>query len=285
MNRRAVTATLLAAGATCLGLGANSAFAGLGPAEWSIHLAATGPGQISAGWLSMRDSAFLLSTISRYETLTPVPDGNGAEFRGWVGACEPAGPSTCVVTPGGVATGGVLAGGAPCRWTAALFARPGEPTPVVVNPCAPDEGGAGGGAGGGATGGSGAASGGASGSSGGASGSGSGGAAPLPPVGTGLVGGVKVVSKAPPIKGARTGSKGGSVKASGKVPEGTTKVVQSLVLAGQPGVAVAGRCRIARANDTFTCSATPPRGRWRVVTQTRRGASVVGQASAIVTVR
>jgi len=129
MKRRAITATILPTGTACLAMGANSASAGLGPAEWSIHLTASGPGMIT-GSIGIRDTSFLLTTTAAAETLIPTPDGNNAEFRGWVGACAPAEASTLVVTAGGVAMGG----GAPCRWTAAQFAFPGEPTPSVANP-------------------------------------------------------------------------------------------------------------------------------------------------------
>jgi len=42
---------------------------------------------------------------------------------------------------------------------------------------------------------------------------------------------------------------------------------------------------IARAKGTCTCSARPPKGRRRVITQARRGTTVLGQSSAVVTVR
>jgi len=274
MKRRATILAMIVGGGACLAIGASSASAGLGPPEWSIHLAASGPGQIAAGWLSVRNTSFLLTTDASYETLTPTPDGNNAEFRGWVGACAPAETSVCVVTPGGVAMGG----GAPCRWTAALFALPGEPTPSVANPCETPAGGgpSGGGAGGGTSGGE---------STGGGTGGTPGAAAPLPPAGTSLLGGVTVVRAASALKGSRTSVKSGRVTATGRYPSGTARVVQSLVFNGKQGVAVAGRCRLQRAAGTFTCTATPPKGRWRVMTQAKRGTTVLGQSSAVVTVR
>ncbi|MBM3634237.1 MAG: hypothetical protein FJW99_02955 [Actinobacteria bacterium] len=274
MKRRATILATIVGGGACLAMGASSASAGLGSAEWSIHLAASGPGQIAAGWLSVRGTSFLLTTDARYETLTPTPDGNSAEFRGWVGACAPAETSTCVVTPGGVAMGLVV----PCRWTAALFALPGEPTPAVANPCeTAGGGGSSGGAGGSGSGGSGAA--------GGQSGGSSGGAAPQPPVGTSLQGGVTVVRTAPAIKGARTSVKSGVAKTTGRYPNGTTRMVQSLVFNGSQGVTARGKCRLQRTEGTFTCTSEPPRGRWRVITQAKRGTTVLGQSSTVVTVR
>lgn len=52
----------------------------------------------------------------------------------------------------------------------------------------------------------------------------------MPPAGTSLQGGVTVVRKAAVLKGVRTSVK--SVKATGRYPDGTTRVVQSLVFTG-----------------------------------------------------
>lgn len=285
MAPRTLTISAIAATA-CLALGASSALAGGGPvpAEWSINLTAQGPGTLTASWLSLRDSSFRLTTTAAFEALTPVQDGNDAEFRGWAGECAPAGLGACTVHRGGVAVGSLGQGAmsvdpTACRWTAALFALPGEPTPSVANPCESPGGGSGGG---------GAGTGGSSGSGGSGSGSaasGGGGAAPLPAAGTGLQGGVTVVRKAAALAGARTTAKAGTVRATGRYPRGTTRMAQSLLLMSQSGVAVAGRCRITRANRTFTCTAKPPKGRWRVLTQAKRGKTVLAQSSAIVTVR
>lgn len=279
--RRTLTISILSVGAACLAVGAGSALAGGGPppAEWSVNLAAKGPGMLTVGSVSLRDSSFLLTTIAATEVLNPVQDGNNAEFRGWAGACATAGLGSCTLSAGGMFAGSLDqgAGGGQCRWTAALFALPGQPTPSVANPCETPGGGAsGGGSGGtgGAAGGSGAA----------ASGGASGAVAPLPATGTALQGGVRMVRKAAALAGARTTVKAGTVRATGRYPRGATRVAQSLLLATQSGVTVAGRCRIARSDGTFTCTAKPPKGRWRVITQARRGSSVLAQSSAIVTV-
>ena len=285
MTRRTLTISALAAGAACLAIGAGSALGGGGfrPAEWSVNLTVKGPGTLTAGSISLRDTSFLLTTTSAVEVLNPVQDGNYAEFRGWAGECAPAGLGSCTMTQGGISAGSLTQGamsldGTPCRWTAALFAFPGEPTPTVANPCENPGGGGGtgGGTGGGGTGGTPG-----SGSTGGAGG----GAAPLPAAGTALQGGVTVVRKAATLAGARTTVKAGTVRATGRYPRGTTRMAQSLLLATQSGVAVAGRCKIARADGTFTCTAKPPKGRWRVITQAKRGNSVLAQSSSIVTVR
>lgn len=284
MNRRAVSASLLATGAACLAVAASGVAGGGGPAptEWSINLAVKGPGTLTVGSISLRDTSFLFTTISSDEVLNPVQDGNDAEFRGWVGECAPVlGP--CGIGPGGINAGSLTQGamsldGSRCRWTAALFAFPGEPTPTVANPCETPGGGGGSGPGGG---GSGTGGGSGSGSAGGTGG----GVAPLPAAGTALQGGVTVVRKAPALAGARTTAKAGTVRATGRYPGGTTRMAQSLLLASQSGVAVAGKCRITRSEGTFSCTAKPPKGRWRVITQAKRGSAVIAQSSVIVTVR
>lgn len=272
MNRRAITA--IAIGTAALAVGASPAWAGLGPVEWSIHVTASGPGTITAGSLSIRDASLLLTVGSYYETLAPTPDGNNAEFRGWAGECAPAGLAPCTVTEGGISMASMSLDPSRCRWTAALFALPDQPTPSVANPCETPSGGGGSGSGSGTGGSTGSTGGGAPGAS-----------APLPAVGTGLQGGVTVVRKAASLKKTRTSAAAGRVGTTGRYPARATRVVQSLVLASQPGVAMAGTCKVARAQGTFTCTARPPKGRWRVITQAKRGDAVLAQSSAIVTVR
>ena len=152
MNRRAISASLLATGAACLTVAASGVAGGGGPAptEWSINLAVKGPGTLTVGSISLRDTSFLLSTISAIEALVPVQDGNDAEFRGWAGECASAGLGPCTVNQSGdgVGVGSLTQGamsldGSRCRWTAALFAFPGEPTPTGRGgaPPAPSAGG------------------------------------------------------------------------------------------------------------------------------------------------
>ena len=100
-----------------------------------------------------------------------------------------------------------------------------------------------------------------------------------------LAGGATVGRRAPALRGVRTTVRATGVRSTGTLPAGATKVVQSLVLVGQPGVTAAGRCRVSRATATYTCISSAPKGRWRVLTQARKGAKVVGQATSIVRVR
>ena len=207
---------------------------------------------------------------------------NDAEFRGWAGECANAGLGPCTmagvpcVNGVGVAICAFPQPGAKpeeCRWSAALFANAGEPTPAPANPCTSGTPGDGSGGGGG---------GGAGGSTPG-SGSGAGASAQAP--GTVLTGGVKVVAKAPVLAGARARAKGKAVQATGTYPKGATKVVQSLTLVGNTGVAVGGKCRLKPADSTYSCSAKAAKGQWRVITQALRGPTVLAQATATVTVR
>lgn len=260
--RPLIAASALAA----LVLPAAPALAGGGftpPPLWTITVTVTGPGAVSgAGITSMRDGTLPVSTQLTRDTFTPTPDGNNAEFRGWLGACATAGTGPCTVDL-------VRQDSGACLWTAALFAFPGEPTPAPRDPCTPAGGGSGDGSGG--------ASPGGGGSTGGGSSAGAAGSA--------LPGGATVVSGVTRLTGTRVRAKGRGVRASGTAPAGTTRVVQSLVRVGRQGVTVAGRCRIANASRAFSCSARPPAGRWRVITQARRGSTVLGQSTAVVTVR
>lgn len=268
MTPRSITATALAASSLlAAALPIAPALAGGGyapPAEWTITVTATGPGTVSgAGLFSLRDGTASATTLLSSDTLTPTQDGNNAEFRGWLGACASAGTGPCTVQL-------ARAGSGECLWTAALFAYPNETTPTPRNPCAPTGGGTGGGSGG-------APSGGGSGSVGGGSSTGGTGAA--------LPGGATVVSGAARLTGTTVRVTGRTVTARGTAPVGTARMVQSLVRVGRQGVSVAGRCRITNSSRAFSCSARPPAGRWRMITQARRGSTVLGQSTVTVTVR
>lgn len=275
MNRRALIALVIAGTApvTLAVPSAGLAGGGAPQTDWGMRISVVGPGLVNipgiGAWGNVID-VWVGSSQTRTVTLTPNQEGNGAEFSGWLGACEPSGLGPCTITM-------VDSRSADCLWVGARFERALESTPTLASPC---ETSGGGGSGGGS--GSGA---GGSGGSGGAGGSGSGGAAPLPAPGTALQGGTTVVRNAPSLGGAQTSVRKGSVKATGKVPKGNIRIVQSLVFMGQQGVVVAGRCTIARSRASFTCSAKPPKGKWRVITQAKRGNTVVAQSSAVVTVR
>lgn len=233
------------------------------PPQWTITVTATGPGSVSGGDISsLRDGTLPSTTLLRQITLTPTQDGNNAEFRGWLGACAPAGVGPCTVDL-------VREDSGLCLWTAAVFAFPGEPTPAPRDPCAPAGGGSGTPGTGGGTG--------AGGSSGGSSPGGSG-AAVLP-------GGATAVATAPGLRGTRVRTNGRTVRTTGGYPASTSRVVQSLVRVGRTGVTMAGRCRMTPSARSFTCTARPTAGRWRVITQARRGTSVVGQSTTTITVR
>lgn len=266
MTPRSITSTALAASAlAALALPVAPALAGGGyapPAEWTITVTATGPGTVSgAGVVSLRDATVSATTLLSSDTLTPTQDGNNAEFRGWLGACASAGTGPCTVQL-------ARAGSGECLWTAALFAYPGELTPTPRDPCAPAGGGSGG-----------APSGGGGGSGSAGSGSSTGG------TGAALPGGATVVSGARRLTGTTVRLTGRAVTARGTAPAGTTRMVQSLLRVGRQGVTVAGRCRITNGSRAFSCSARPPAGRWRVITQARRGSTVLGQSTVTVTVR
>ena len=280
MNRRTLLA-LVVAGTAPVTLAAPSAGLAGGGApqtDWVMRISVVGPGDVSITDIGIYANVIndvIGSSRTRTVTLSPTPQGNGAEFVGWLGACAASGTDPCTVTM-------VDTRSNECLWVGARFERAGESTPTLASPCE-TSGGGGSGSGGGSGGSSG--SGGGSGGSGGSGGTGSGGAAPLPSAGTTLQGGATVVTKAPSLAGARTSVRGGSVRATGRVPKGATRIVQSLVFTGQQGVAVAGRCSIARPRGTFTCTAKPPKGKWRVITQAKRGGTVLGQSSTVVTVR
>lgn len=266
MNRRTLIAGAIAATAPIALITAAPAVAGLPPVDYGMRITVTGPGTVGAPDLRV-------SHVTNFEffgreptiTLTPTPQGNYAEFMGWTGACASAGQGPCTITL-------VPERSTECLWAGARFERPGEPVAVPVDPCTtPGGGGPGGGAG---TGGGDPVQGGGGGAS-----------AALPPAGTVLAGGATVVRRAPALRGARTTVRATGVRSTGTLPAGATKVVQSLVLVGQPGVTAAGRCRVSRATATYTCISSAPKGRWRVLTQARKGAKVVGQATSIVRVR
>lgn len=275
MPRRSVIALALAGatGAALLAPGLGLAGGSPSRTDWGMRISVVGPGSISSpGFIFGMDNAIdqRPSSLTRTVTITPTPQGNGAEFVGWLGACASAGVGPCTVTL-------VDVNSTECLWAGARFERAGESTPPLADPCE-SSGGGGNGGGGGNAGGGGS-------SGGGASGGASGGNAALPAPGTTLQGGATVVKKAPALRGARTSVKGAVVRATGRVPAGTTRVVQSLVFNGKQGGTAAGKCSIARARGTFTCSAKPPKGRWQVITQAKRGTTVLGQSSAVVTVR
>lgn len=204
-----------------------------------------------------------LNVNGTHVTLRAIPQGNGATFSGWAGACAASGTNeTCTVQL-------VPTGSTECRWAAAVFERlPNERPAAPVDPCAPKDGGGGGGGGSGA------------GTSPGGSTSDTG---SLPAAGTNLAGGATVVRRAPAFARSRTTVQDGRVRGTGTTPVGTTRMVQSLVLVGAKGITAAGRCRIAMSSRTFLCTASAPPGRWRVITQARKGAKVIAQS--IVTVR
>jgi hypothetical protein len=263
MNRRTALASALAV----VALPAVPALAGtyVPPTQWSITLTAIGPGTVSGGDISsLRDGTLPATSLQSTATFNPTPDGNNAEFRGWLGACADAGTGPCTVHL-------VREGSGECLWTAALFAMPGEPTPAPRDPCAPTGGGSGGGSGSPASGGGGSGSGGGGASAGG--------------TGTVLPGGATVVPRAPVLRGTTVRASGRSVTSRGTYPAGTTRVVQSLVRSGGQGVTLAGRCRVIRSSRSFACTARPSPGRWRVITQARSGPTVVGQSVVTVTVR
>ncbi len=275
MNRRALIALVIAGTApvTLAVPSAGLAGGGAPQTDWGMRISVVGPGEVSItdiGAFSDVINFGVSSWRTRTVTLSPTPQGNGAEFVGWLGACAASGIGPCTVTM-------VDVQGNECLWAGARFERSGEPTPTLASPCEKSGGAGTGGGSGSGTGGSGG--------SGGTGGTGSGGAAPLPSAGTTLQGGATVVRNAPSLGGAQTSVRKGSVKATGKVPKGNIRIVQSLVFMGQQGVVVAGRCTIARGRASFTCSAKPPKGKWRVITQAKRGNTVVAQSSAVVTVR
>ena len=257
------------------------------PPEIPVGITATGPGVVTVdGFMTIRDSTVSYITTSRMVSLVPAPDGNGAEFRGWAGDCASSGAGPCVISGIGCASADLFVCSAtprgsgpapePCRWTAALFAPAGQPTPTVANPCAPDEGqpgeGPGDSPGQDTPGGSPAPSGAPRAMPDGAgSGSPSAGVAPR-------------VSP-PALRRTRTRVTATTVIARGRYPAGTTRVVQSLVRVGAPGVSIRGRCRMRRVDATFTCTSPRQRGRWKVTTQARRGGTVLAQSTATVTVR
>lgn len=269
MIPRFTTACLLTAGITLLP-GGTSALAGGGYVSGSITLTLAGPGTLVANSINGSitfDAPVVdhpLDVNGTHVTLRATPQGNGATFSGWAGACAASGTNeTCTVQL-------VPAGSTECRWAAAVFERlPNERTPAPVDPCAPKGGGAGGG---GAGGGSGASPGGSSTGTG-----------PLPAAGTTLAGGATVVRRAPALPRSRMTVQGGRVRGTGRAPVGATRMVQSLVLVGARGITAAGRCRLTGPARSFTCTASAPPGRWRVITQARRGATVIAQS--IVTVR
>lgn len=255
---RLVIASLAAATLT-----AAPALAGgyLPPVQWTVTVTVVGPGSISGPNFGAISNSTLERVIDdAVVTLTPTEDGNNAQFRGWRGACASAGTGPCTVQL-------VRAGSGECLWVAALFAFPGEATPTPRDPCAPSGGGSGDSPPGGTAGGS----------AGGGSSTGGTGAA--------LPGGATVVSGAARLTGTTVRVTGRTVTARGTAPVGTTRIVQSLMRVGRQGVTVAGRCRIASGSRAFSCSARPPAGRWRVITQARRGSTVLGQSTVTVTVR
>lgn len=257
--------TIAASTVAALALPAAPVLAGGGftpPPLWTITITVTGPGAVSgAGITSMRDGTLSASTQLSRDTFTPTQDGNNAEFRGWLGACASAGTGPCTVDL-------VRQDSGECLWTAALFAFPGEPTPAPRDPCAPAGGGSGGGSGGTPQGG---------GSSGGGSSAGG--------TGTALPGGATVVSGVTRLTGTTFRVMGRRVTTRGTTPAGATSMVQSLVRIGKAGVTVAGRCRVTGASREFSCSARPPAGRWRVITQARKGPAVIAQSTRTVRVR
>ncbi len=265
-----VTAAMLA-----LSLSAAAAPAPPGAIESRVFLTAIGPGQVTvASFMSIRDTTLEFVTDERDVVLVPQPDGNNAEFRGWAGDCAPFGYGTCTIPLWSCVTSDVsgcaLATAfravpqSECRWAAALFAVAGAATPSPADPCA---------------------------SPGGSPGvppgdpAGETPAPTTPEVGTPLAGGVKVVRKARPLTAVRTTVLPSGVRASGRYPSGTTRIVQSLSLVGNGGVSLAGRCRITRRSRTFSCSAPARAGRWKVIIQARRGVTVLAQATKTVTVR
>lgn len=246
------------------------------PPPIAYNLSVTGPGTMTVSAFILRDTAFIWDEADAVSTFTATPDGNGAEFLGWQGDCAAAGTNdTCVIdvycaateiSVCSVSSQQAMAAPARCRWIGATFALPGEPPPRLTNPCATGTPGEGGG----------------SGSPGGspATGGGSGAATPLAP-GTGLPGGV-VARTAPPLRRTAVTVTAAGVRTRGSAPRGTTRVVQSLALRGNAGVGIPGRCRLTRSSGQFTCTAPSRRGTWTVVTQARRGATVIAQATRSV---
>lgn len=284
--RARVPALALAAAAVLTLAIANQGSGGGGPApEVDIALSVAGPGALSTNDLtSIRDTDFVWSTSRRSVTFTVTPDGNGAAFAGWQGACAHEGTGdTCTIQTncalGSIAAcslehPGIAAAPERCMWVGATFRNDRGEAPTIVNTCAKEAPGGGGGGGeGGGTG------------PGGESGSGAGGAQATPRPGTVLAGGVTTVRKAPPLRRTRVSVAGRRLATTGAAPRGTTRVVQSLTLIGNAGVGVAGRCRLTRASGAFTCTASAPRGRWNVITQARRGSAVIAQTTRTVRVR
>jgi hypothetical protein len=252
----------------------------------SINLVVAGPGEMTVGSLRLRETSFIWETTDYQITLTATRDGSDTEFLGWRGECVRQGTNpTCVVTPScagtiisACAVGGqwAMATPAKCLWVGAAFATPGGRPPELVDPCTspspgPGDGGAtnpGGGSGG-------------SGSGPGSAGSGAGAIAP----GVALPGGVVTVRRAPALARVAVRVVPAGVRTRGTAPRGTTRVVQSLALRGNTGVRTAGRCRVQASSGAFTCSAPAQRGTWTVITQARRGPTVLAQSTRLVRVR
>jgi len=252
----------------------------------SINLTVAGPGAMTVGSLSLRETSFIWETTDYQFTLTAHPEGNGAEFLGWRGECVRQGTNpTCVVTPScagtiisACAVGGQWATATPseCLWVGAAFAPPGGRPPELVDPCTSPSPGPGDG---GAT-----NPGGGSGGPGGAPGSGGSGAGTIAP-GVALPGGVVTVRRAPALARVAVRVVPAGVRTRGTAPRGTTRVVQSLALRGNTGVRTAGRCRVQASSGAFTCSAPAQRDTWTVITQARRGQTVLAQSTRSVRVR
>lgn len=288
---RILAATLAVAATSALGPAVAHGGGGA-PSSDLVILSVTGPGEMRTtsdnfNFFIRNEGVFRWAEPPAFLTLAADHYGNDAEFAGWQGDCANEGlnPTCTVLGPASIgfaraASGqGAMATPETCRWVGAAFKYPGQPTPVMRNQCAAETPGGGGGGGGG-----GSNPGGGSGTPGGGSNPGSGGQA-TPTPGNVLPGGVTTVRKAPPLTRTRVSVTGNRLGTTGTAPRGTTRVVQSLALVGSAGVNVAGRCRLTRATGAFTCAASPPRGRWTVITQARKGSTVIAQTTRTVRVR
>lgn len=286
-STRARLATLAVAAGAVLVPAAAHAGGGAAPSSDLLILSVTGPGEMTTtggiySFFIRNEGVFRWSEPPVQVFLSATPNGNNAEFAGWQGDCahEALNPTCTTMGPASIGFAGTTrrqgttANAESCRWVGAAFKYPGEPTPVMRNPCASATPGGGG-----------SSPGGGSGAPGGPSGQGGGGGQATPGPGTVLAGGVTTVRKAPPLQRTRVSVTGTRLATTGAAPRGTTRVVQSLTLIGNAGVSVAGRCRLTRASGAFTCAASPPRGRWTVITQARKGSAVIAQTTRTVRVR